>query len=632
MTENRNERMDILFPYDKIREGQDLLISDLVNCAKANKNMIVHAPTGIGKTAAVFSAALKQAIDGEKTIFFITSKHTQHRIAIETLKEINSKFNLKIGVTDIIGKKWMCLVPGISEMYPSEFYDYCKEQMENGTCEFYNNIKNGNRTSANANIVLNDLKERILSVDETIKLCRDNDVCPHEIAMMHAQNSNVIVADYFHILNSHIRDLLLRRIKKGLNNAVIIIDEGHNLPERCRDLLSNQISNFVLDNAIKEIRLFGDETTANNIKNIKEVLLELSKEISLVENERLVAKDEFFDAVNDLFDYKELIEHIDKLSDDILDEKKRSYAKQVASFLESWLGPDDGFARILKRGFTKGEKLNVTLTYRCLDPSIVLKHISAEANVIVMSGTLNPTSIYRDLFGFDAELKEYKDPFPQKNRLNLIVPEITTKFTARSEDMYSKIGIAAAKLVNAVPGNSIAFFPSYQLIDAIYRHFNKECEKTIFIERPKLSKIDRETIIDNFKKYKNSGAVLLACASGSFGESIDLPGDYLKAVFVVGLPLAKPDLEVKELIRYYNMKFNNGWDYGYIFPALIRCIQNAGRCIRSETDRGVIAFLDDRYRLNKYKKFFPDGWNVKITKEPITLVKEFFDEDKISKT
>jgi len=50
------------------------------------------------------------------------------------------------------------------------------------------------------------------------------------------------------------------------------------------------------------------------------------------------------------------------------------------------------------------------------------------------------------------------------------------------------------------------------------------------------------------------------------------------------MPFKTPDLETKELISYYEMKFGKGWDYGYILPTLSKIMQNAGRCIRSEKD------------------------------------------------
>jgi len=97
----------------------------------------------------------------------------------------------------------------------------------------------------------------------------------------------------------------------------------------------------------------------------------------------------------------------------------------------------------------------------------------------------------------------------------------------------------------------------------------------------------------------------LAVSAGSFGESIDLNGDKLKSVIVVGLPFAKSDLETNEIIRYYDEKFGKGKDYGYVIPAFTNILQNVGRCIRSEEDKGAIIYLDERYAWPMYRNYFP---------------------------
>ncbi|MBR9703432.1 DEAD/DEAH box helicase family protein, partial [Candidatus Woesearchaeota archaeon] len=55
--------MDLLFPHEKLRESQEELIQDVRYVIKANKNLIVHAPTGLGKTAAVLAPALTEALE-----------------------------------------------------------------------------------------------------------------------------------------------------------------------------------------------------------------------------------------------------------------------------------------------------------------------------------------------------------------------------------------------------------------------------------------------------------------------------------------------------------------------------------------------------------------------------------------
>jgi DNA excision repair protein ERCC-2 len=80
------------------------------------------------------------------------------------------------------------------------------------------------------------------------------------------------------------------------------------------------------------------------------------------------------------------------------------------------------------------------------------------------------------------------------------------------------------------------------------------------------------------------------------------------------------------LIDYYEKKFKKGWDYGYVFPAITKCLQSAGRCIRSEKDRGVIIFLDERFAWPMYKKYFPPDWKITITKDYSGKIKEFFSQ------
>ena len=89
------------------------------------------------------------------------------------------------------------------------------------------------------------------------------------------------------------------------------------------------------------------------------------------------------------------------------------------------------------------------------------------------------------------------------------------------------------------------------------------------------------------------------------------------------MPLTKPNLETKELISYYNNKFGKGVEYGYIMPAITKVMQNAGRCIRSETDKGVVVFLDKRYTWPIYNKYFPNDWDIKVSQDYVNEIVEF---------
>jgi len=140
-----------------------------------------------------------------------------------------------------------------------------------------------------------------------------------------------------------------------------------------------------------------------------------------------------------------------------------------------------------------------------------------------------------------------------------------------------------------------------------------------------MSKEEKENFLEEFKSERKKGGVLLGVSGANFAEGVDLPGDLLNGVVVVGLPLGKPDLKTREVINYYEKKFGQGWDYGYIFPAMTKCIQSAGRCIRSETDKGAVIFLDERFAWERYYNCFPDRVGLRVTKEYEKLLRDFFE-------
>lgn len=618
---------DTLFPHEEKRDVQDQFLQDAARALNNDKNFLAHAPTGLGKTT-ILGPALFYSLKKKKTVFFLTPMHTQHRIAVETLKLIKNKHSMDILAVDFIGKRWMCQQPGVQATNASEFAEYCSDLLEKKNCEYFNAVKRKGKLSMEAREVLKKLKAlNPLGVEKVCKICGDAKLCPYEMSCLLAQKADVVICDYFHALSPSIRDAFLKKMNKDLSKAVLIFDEAHNLPSKTRDLLTANLSTFTLDATVKECKRMGYDSASKKIKKVRNVLESFAqKKTTIDKEEALMLKEEFQKEVEKINDYKLLMLHLNQIGNQALELKKRSATKSVALFLESWLGPDEGFARILRKGFSKKGKAYINLSYRCLDPSMILKPIAEEAQIIGMSGTLTPTQMYKDLFGFETETKEYHDPFPKQNRLNIIVPKTTTKFTERGSEMWQKISIVISKIVNSIPGNSAVFFPSYYVRDKVNEYFQSLCEKTTFLEQTNMSKEERDGLLENYKGYKDQGAVLLAISSGSFSQGIDLYGDYLKSVVVVGLPLAKPDLETKQLIEYYDKRFGKGWDYGYVYPAMIKTIQNAGRCIRSGEDKGVIVFLDERYTSHNYFKCFPKDWQMKITRMPISLIEDFFEK------
>lgn len=564
-------------------------------------------------TAASIAPAITYALEKNKTVFFLTSKNTQHKIAVETLQGMKKRHQKDIIATDIVGKKWMCIQPGISTLSTNEFNEYCRALREDKRCEFYENFKKGEALTPQAKLALEQAKQTgPLVVEEIIALAREHAVCPYELALVLGKQSNIVIADYYYLFHPRIRENFLKRIDKELSDSIIIIDEGHNLPFRIKDLATENCSTILLKRAITESKKFNYDQLRRIFESVFSLFATLINED---QEERYISREEFVRHMEEITSYHEFMNECYNVADYVREEQKTSAIGSFAAFLDGWMGEDKGFTRIVSRKKGIQEDI-IQVSYRCLDPSIIAKEIIQQShNTFLMSGTLTPTSMYVELLGFppSSTLQEtYPSPFPEENRLNLIVAKTSTKFTTRSPEQYRQIAQVITDIINDTPGNSAVFFPSYVIKEAVDTYLTK-VEKTVFHERQEMSKQEKDEMINTFRSYKNSGAALLAVVSGSYGEGIDLPGDELKTVIVVGLPLTKPDLETEALIKYYDEKFKRGWDYGYLFPAFNKIIQNAGRCIRSATDRGVIVFLDERFTWPRYYRCFPESWKIKVS-------------------
>jgi len=609
---------NFIFAHDKPREQQKQFSQTVFDCVTKGEHLLIHAPTGLGKTAASLSPAVSYAVAENKVILFLTSRYTQHTIVLETLQKLSEK-GLAITVSDFIAKKNMCAVKGIESLHNTEFLTYCKKAREQKACQFYSNTrKYSGELSVDGQLAVSQHTGRILPVKVLKEDCVEKQVCPYEISLELAKKARVIIADYNFVFHPRIRESFLRKIGVGLKDCIVIVDEAHNLADRAKDMSSSQLSTFILQNAYKEAASFG------NIE-VSQVLQWLESELRQFEEmkapEQLITQEWFIDLVQEKKEYDEFIVLLDKAREKVYEHQERSYVNSVFEFCVSWKQEGSPFTRIMKR-----DGRNIHIMLRCLDPRVNTAEVVDEAHsIICMSGTLQPLDFYSQILGLeDATRLAFKSPFPAHNALHMIAPTASTKYEDRSLETYSQIAAQCADICDAVPGNCAIFLPSYDLLTNINTFFSTLVSKTVFVEHPALSKDDRVAMLERFKSYQKSGAVLLGVSNGSFGEGIDLPGDLLKCVIIVGLPLPKPDLETNQLIKYYDAQFAKGWMFGYVYPAFNKTLQNAGRCIRSDTDRGVIVYLDKRYAWSQYKQCFPPDLDLKTSFSAATDIRAFF--------
>jgi DNA excision repair protein ERCC-2 len=560
------------------------MIDDIYNALKEKKNIIINAPTGIGKTDAALSPAVSFALENNLDVFFITPKISQHKIALDVLEGIKQKYSLDFLFVDFVGKQNMCINPELMDMDANAFYTLCERKMKKGECNFFENYLLLERNEEDALELLRSLKDysHISLFDIGFK----NNICPYELASLIAKNSRVIICDYTHIL-SPISFQFLKKIKKSLKSSILIFDEAHNIIPRAQDYYSSTISEKTIAKAKKELEKLNSKTSLDFFEfKLRSIAQEKLKDL----REAFLAKEELENVFG--VENKEAEKELEELG---LEYAQKFEAKKVAllklsRFFYFWDEAGDGLARII----SKENQIKVAI--KNLYPEQI-KQIFNEAYCnIFMSATLQPLEMYKDLFGVEAITKTYPSPFPKKNKLIVIDDSTTTKYENRTIEEYKKIANKIEEIFEKIPGNVACFFPSYEVLKNVLRYISN---KEILVQRENMNSKEIQNLFEQLKKSKK--VLLFGVMGGSLSEGVDYPENVLKGIIVVGIPLEKPNLETNARISFYEKKFGNkGKDYAYIIPAIIRAVQAAGRAIRSEKDKAVIVFMDKRYKWRIY--------------------------------
>lgn len=179
---------------------------------------------------------------------------------------------------------------------------------------------------------------------------------------------------------------------------------------------------------------------------------------------------------------------------------------------------------------------------------------------------------------------------------------------------YAEYLIQAAK---ARQGNYLAFFPSYRFMEEVYEEFilmlgERAAGETGRIEyimqSQYMTEEAREIFLENFEESREQSLVGFCVMGGIFSEGIDLAEDKLIGALIVGTGLPQVCRERELLKMYFDAQGLRGFDYAYLYPGMNKVLQSAGRVIRTDSDKGIILLLDERFRDGRYQETFPREW------------------------
>jgi len=266
----------------------------------------------------------------------------------------------------------------------------------------------------------------------------------------------------------------------------------------------------------------------------------------------------------------------------------------------------------------------------CVDPSTNLKEcLDRGRSSVLFSATFLPIQYYKGLLG--GEEKDYevyaKSVFDPNRRALLLAEDVTSKYTRRSDQEYYSIAKYIFEIVKNRHGNYMVFCPSHQFLQQIYDVFQENFateEMECLIQADYMTEADRENFLNKFEgnptydleknicmdiEIEEDTYLIGFCVMGGiFSEGIDLKEDSLIGAVIVGTGLPQVCFEREILKGYFDGKGENGFDYAYRFPGMNKVLQAAGRVIRTTTDVGIIALLDERFLQNSYRMLFPREW------------------------
>ena len=231
-------------------------------------------------------------------------------------------------------------------------------------------------------------------------------------------------------------------------------------------------------------------------------------------------------------------------------------------------------------------------------------------SAIFFSATLLPLDYFMQLLTGDADhpRRIFQSPFPTENVSLLIHNEIATKYAQRA-DSYAAIASAVETICSARVGNYLVFFPSYAYLAAVLELLKERLpERQLLVQDRGMTEAAREAFLAQFSDSNQETLIGLAVMGGIFGEGIDLVGERLIGAVVIGVAVPQVCLE-RDLIKdYFDHQNGSGFAYAYQYPGFNRVLQATGRVIRTETDRGIIVLMDERFTHARYRRLFPSHW------------------------
>ena len=584
----RNVRNDSIrqiefpFPY---REGQRDLVTSVYRTILRKKKLFIQAPTGVGKTMATVFPAVRAVGEGlGEKIFYLTAKTIMRTVAEQAFSLLKEKGLLYKTIT-LTAKEKICFCEE-AECNP-DACPYAKGHFDRVNDAVFDLITHSG-----------DWSREVLE-----EQAKKHMVCPFEMSLDVSDWADAVICDYNYAFDpqAHLKRFFS---ESGKGEYLFLIDEAHNLVERGREMYSASLYKEDLLEVRKLVKA-EDPKLAKGLSECNQQFLELKRECEHYQILKSVSHIalKLMNVLSKLEDYLEECKDAEK--------KKRvlDFYFAVRSFLNIHDIMDENY--VIFSEMMEDGRFQIKLF--CVNPAVNLQNYLEQGNsTIFFSATLLPVHYYKKLLSVEKD--DYAvyahSSFPQENKFLFIGTDVSTRYTRRGESTYQRFARYIAVMAEQKKGNYMAFFPSYRFLEEVHTCF-LECvdhEVDSICQVSYMDEEQREEFLEEFEQEREKSLVAFCVMGGIFSEGIDLTDDKLIGAVIAGTGLPQVCTEREILKQYFNAADMDGFDYAYLYPGMNKVLQSAGRVIRTESDRGVILLLDDRFRAMRYREVFPREW------------------------
>ncbi|MFA7335999.1 MAG: ATP-dependent DNA helicase [Candidatus Obscuribacterales bacterium] len=597
----------LVFPFTNLRRGQRELVDELAKDIESKHQVLVQAPTGLGKTIGVIYPVLQDSLARGQKLIYVTPKNTQHSVAQEAITRLQDG-GAPIKVLTLNAKAKMCLKDEV----------ICNP----GYCQYARDYY----TKMDKHKVVEKMSEMTaLTAEEFKQIGEEYEVCPFEASLDAVAAADVIIGDYNYVFSP--RNTLGRftyTLSKVNEKPNLVIDEAHNLPQRAADYYSKTLSSAVIaKHALELSSLPFDQVVEARalVSKIQFVISNVGRMVGFKESKLTVSRELFDEALPALQDL--MVRRIARKAADSSDSGSGSTSGSGSDplmaiinyfndFMDAVDYEGDEFFHLYTRNKMRDGSVDEALKVVCCDASAKLKLAHKEfEHVVAFSATIKPFDYFAQLSGLDdPELsrREYTSPFPREHRKLLIIPQVSTKYSDRERN-FGKIAEGIARIVQVKPGNYFVFFPSFAFLGSVFELIKSNLPNSILLlkQESEITQAKAKEIMDSLGRT-DAPTIVFAVQGGVFAEGVDYPGDMIIGAIIVGPGLPNFNFEREQIRTYYEKRYGNGFDYAYVYPAMAKVIQAAGRVIRSGDDRGLIVLMDQRFIQKQYASAMPSDW------------------------